>query len=196
MTSAAGLVLASRSGGASARLPTSKPASPRLGSYRAAQRYPAGSARRRRRRALATSLRQLDDFFLLVVVGEFNAGKSALINALLGERVVDEGVTPTTAQIEMLRYGDPSRAIDASGMQIVTAPMALFATPHRGYPGTNAINRAHEGLTPTSCPAPIWCCSSPRPTGRSPKPSVSFSRSSRLGQRRSSGRQQGRHLRE
>ena len=46
---------------------------------------------------LANSIRQLDDFFLLVVVGEFNAGKSALINALLGERVVEEGVTPTTA---------------------------------------------------------------------------------------------------
>ena len=32
--------------------------------------------------ALAASMRQLDDLFLLVVVGEFNAGKSAFINAL------------------------------------------------------------------------------------------------------------------
>jgi ribosome biogenesis GTPase A len=34
---------------------------------------------------LARSIRQLDEFFLLVVVGEFNAGKSAFINALLGQ---------------------------------------------------------------------------------------------------------------
>jgi ribosome biogenesis GTPase A len=55
---------------------------------------------------LAHSIRQLDDFFLLVVVGEFNAGKSAIINALPGERVLEEGVTPTTAHIELVRYGD------------------------------------------------------------------------------------------
>ena len=47
--------------------------------------------------ALAASIRQLDEFFLLVVVGEFNAGKSAFINALLGQPVLQEGVTPTTA---------------------------------------------------------------------------------------------------
>ena len=32
---------------------------------------------------LSESLLQLDELFLLVVVGEFNAGKSAIINALL-----------------------------------------------------------------------------------------------------------------
>ena len=47
--------------------------------------------------ALASSIRQLDEFFMLVVVGEFNAGKSAFINALLGRQVLKEGVTPTTA---------------------------------------------------------------------------------------------------
>ena len=36
---------------------------------------------------LQRSLRQLDELFLLVVVGEFNAGKSAFVNALLGHRV-------------------------------------------------------------------------------------------------------------
>ncbi|MCU0233342.1 MAG: dynamin family protein, partial [Thermoanaerobaculales bacterium] len=37
------------------------------------------------RRALADSILQLDELFLIVVVGEFNAGKSAFVNALLGE---------------------------------------------------------------------------------------------------------------
>ena len=45
--------------------------------------------------ALEKSIEQLDEFFLLVIVGEFNAGKSAFINALVGDRVLDEGVTPT-----------------------------------------------------------------------------------------------------
>ena len=50
--------------------------------------------------ALDRSIEQLDELFLLVVIGEFNAGKSAFINALLGSRVVAEGVTPTTAQAD------------------------------------------------------------------------------------------------
>src|SRR5215213_8083180 len=33
---------------------------------------------------------QLDELFLLVVAGEFNAGKSAFINALLGSKVLEE----------------------------------------------------------------------------------------------------------
>jgi ribosome biogenesis GTPase A len=48
---------------------------------------------------------QLSGLFLLVIVGEFNSGKSSFINALLGERVVPEGVTPTTDRINLLRYG-------------------------------------------------------------------------------------------
>ena len=36
--------------------------------------------------ALDRSIHQLDELFLLVVVGEFNAGKSAFINALVGGR--------------------------------------------------------------------------------------------------------------
>ena len=44
-----------------------------------------------------------------MLVGEFNAGKSAFINALVGAEVMPEGVTPTTSVINLLRYGDPSR---------------------------------------------------------------------------------------
>jgi len=57
------------------------------------------------RKALADSLDQLARPFLLVVVGEFNAGKSAFINALLGMRVLEEGVTPTTSRVGILLYG-------------------------------------------------------------------------------------------
>ena len=51
------------------------------------------------REAVRSALDQLTSLFLLVIVGEFNAGKSAFINALLGEPVMPEGVTPTTAVI-------------------------------------------------------------------------------------------------
>lgn len=53
-----------------------------------------------------TSMTQLEDLFLLVVVGEFNSGKSSFLNALLGKKYLDEGVTPTTSSIDILRYGD------------------------------------------------------------------------------------------
>src|SRR6476660_4451829 len=48
---------------------------------------------------------QLAGLFLLVVAGELNSGKSSFINALLGERVLPEGVTPTTDRINLLRHG-------------------------------------------------------------------------------------------
>jgi hypothetical protein len=35
--------------------------------------------------------RDLDELFLLVVVGEFNAGKSAFVNALIGAPILSEG---------------------------------------------------------------------------------------------------------
>jgi small GTP-binding protein len=99
--------------------------------------------------ALASSIRQLDDFFLLVVVGEFNAGKSAFINALIGEPVLGEGVTPTTAQIQLLRHGERvGHEIDPSGLHVVTAPVDLLRDLHIvDTPGTNAIDRYHERLT-------------------------------------------------
>jgi small GTP-binding protein len=75
---------------------------------------------------LEQSIGQLDELFLLVVVGEFNSGKSAFINALAGTRVMEEGVTPTTAQVTPLRLDD---------VKIVDTP------------GTNAVIREHEQIT-------------------------------------------------
>jgi len=43
---------------------------------------------------------------LLVVMGEFNSGKSTFVNALIGEKVAPMGVTPTTATINVLKYGE------------------------------------------------------------------------------------------
>jgi len=45
-----------------------------------------------------------EDRFHLVVVGEFNHGKSTFVNGLLGGTVLPVGVTPTTAAIHHIRY--------------------------------------------------------------------------------------------
>lgn len=47
----------------------------------------------------------LDRPLLVTVMGEFNSGKSTFVNALLGEEVAPMGITPTTATINLLKYG-------------------------------------------------------------------------------------------
>jgi small GTP-binding protein len=101
------------------------------------------------REALGQSISQLDELFLLVVVGEFNAGKSAVINALLGQRLLEEGVTPTTTQIQILRYGDGPQPNPADPPhRTLTFPVEfLKEISIVDTPGTNAILRHHEALT-------------------------------------------------
>lgn len=52
---------------------------------------------------LRDAVRQLDEPFLVVVVGEFNSGKSSVINALLGGKFLAEGILPTTNEISILK---------------------------------------------------------------------------------------------
>lgn len=98
---------------------------------------------------LAHSISQLDELFLLVVVGEFNSGKSAFINALLGQKLLKEGVTPTTTQINVLRFGEmQERRVESENLHTLTAPVELLAELNIvDTPGTNAIMRQHEAIT-------------------------------------------------
>src|SRR5437764_11081909 len=76
---------------------------------------------------LKRSALQLDELFLLVVAGEFNAGKSAFINALLGSRVLEEGVTPTTTRVHVVKYGPAVELIPLeSALDVITAPVDLL----------------------------------------------------------------------
>jgi small GTP-binding protein len=99
--------------------------------------------------ALDRSTAQLSEFFLLVVVGEFNAGKSAFINALLGRKLLAEGVTPTTAGIHLIRHGPDEGGQPARRLfEEIAAPVDLLKDVHIvDTPGTNAIQREHEALT-------------------------------------------------
>ncbi|HWE60145.1 MAG TPA: dynamin family protein [Chloroflexota bacterium] len=96
----------------------------------------------------------LDELFLLVVVGEFNSGKSAVINALVGETIAEEGITPTTASVAILRYGE-TRGERAAGEYLVEriypAPF-LRTISIVDTPGTNAIIRRHEEITARFAP--------------------------------------------
>ena len=99
--------------------------------------------------ALARSIEQLDELFLLVIVGEFNSGKSAFINALIGSKVAEEGVTPTTAQINILQFGETlDRHVREANLHVISAPAEILREIHIvDTPGTNAIIREHEAIT-------------------------------------------------
>src|SRR5215211_3669538 len=92
---------------------------------------------------------QLTGLFLLVVAGEFNSGKSSFINALLGERVLPEGVTPTTDRINVLRHGPEitDQLREAYLLERTHPAEVLREISIVDTPGTNAIIRRHEELT-------------------------------------------------
>src|SRR5436309_3623205 len=101
----------------------------------------------------ATPLEQviasLNELFLLVIVGEFNSGKSALINALLRAPVLAEGVTPTTAKITKIRYGEQSRQnqLDKETVEQLYPADFLRNISIVDTPGINAVVREHERMT-------------------------------------------------
>lgn len=98
---------------------------------------------------LQKAILQLDELFLIVVVGEFNAGKSALVNALLGEKVLAEGATPTTSRVTLVKWGEKAaEQIVDENFAIYTYPLPLLKELNFvDTPGTNAVIRHHERLT-------------------------------------------------
>jgi small GTP-binding protein len=99
--------------------------------------------------SLQKAILQLDELFLIVIAGEFNAGKSALINALLGQKVLAEGVTPTTSHVTLVKWGEQAaeQVVDEN-FAIDTYPLPLLKELNIvDTPGTNAIIRHHERLT-------------------------------------------------
>jgi small GTP-binding protein len=100
-------------------------------------------------RTLRETMAHLEELFLIVVAGEFNAGKSSFLNALLGEQVLPEGVTPTTDAITLLQHGDEvSSTLKSSGLRVTAYPAeVLRQLTIVDTPGTNAVIRHHEQLT-------------------------------------------------
>ena len=98
---------------------------------------------------LKDTLAQLDEIFLVVVAGEYNSGKTAFINTLLGDSFLKTGITPTTDMITILKYGDSQgKKVIEPGKSLIELPVPLLKDVHIvDTPGTNAILREHESLT-------------------------------------------------
>jgi small GTP-binding protein len=94
---------------------------------------------RRRLGEIAQDLREM--FFMVVVMGEFNAGKSTFINAMLGYRLLDTGITPTTEYIELVRYNETPQTVP------VLRPDGIreWAHPGTGAPGVAIVDTPGTG---------------------------------------------------
>jgi small GTP-binding protein len=96
---------------------------------------------------LNAALGQLEQPFMLVVFGEFNSGKSALINALLGRDFLKVGPLPTTDTIQLLQYGDKESKTQNDNTMLIKLPAELLRDlAIVDTPGTNAIIRKHEKI--------------------------------------------------
>jgi small GTP-binding protein len=101
------------------------------------------------RRRVDELLATLEDLFTLVIVGEFNAGKSSLINALFGAKLRTEGPIPVDDVISVLRYGEEASQRKLSDYVIeqfypieFLRNITLVDTP-----GTNSIVQRHQEIT-------------------------------------------------
>lgn len=86
--------------------------------------------------------------FLMVMVGPFGSGKSSLINALLGEAILDVGPIPTTDHIVILRHGAELQRSRAGDVETVFYPSPLLE--HLSLvdtPGLESVFRTHDEVT-------------------------------------------------
>jgi ribosome biogenesis GTPase A len=81
--------------------------------------------------------------FHLVVLGEFNHGKSTFVNALLGQDVLPTGITPTTASINHVVYADSPCAhvklLSGGETQIDPSQLKDWVTVAGGHAGDVAF---------------------------------------------------------
>jgi small GTP-binding protein len=102
-----------------------------------------------------TRLPKLDEErYSVVVLGEFNHGKSTFINALLGEAVLPVGITPTTAVLTHVSHGPRTTAtlVKESGERRGVDPKALGewltveGLAPKGEAGVHHVEIAHPAV--------------------------------------------------
>jgi small GTP-binding protein len=98
---------------------------------------------------LGEILAGIDELFLLVIVGEFNAGKSSFINALFGQKTRVEGPVPVDDRITIIRYGERSeqRVIGPFVNESREPVEFLRDISIVDTPGTNSVVRQHQEIT-------------------------------------------------
>jgi small GTP-binding protein len=101
------------------------------------------------RRRVDDLIATLEDLFTLVIVGEFNSGKSSLINALFGAKLRVEGPIPVDDVISVLRYaGQPSqRQLSDYVIEQFYPVEFLRNITLVDTPGTNSIVQRHQEVT-------------------------------------------------
>lgn len=100
-------------------------------------------------RRLSDILTGIDELFLLVIVGEFNSGKSSFINALFGQKARVEGPVPVDDRITIMHYGEEPSERQITPFVIeqrlpieFLRDIAIVDTP-----GTNSVIKAHQEVT-------------------------------------------------
>lgn len=89
-----------------------------------------------------------DHPFLLTMVGPFSAGKSSVINALLGDAILDVGPIPTTDHIAILRYGPTTQKTRTGEVSTVFYPAELLqGLSLVDTPGLESVFERHDELT-------------------------------------------------
>ncbi|MCB9554527.1 MAG: dynamin family protein [Deltaproteobacteria bacterium] len=88
-----------------------------------------------------------DGRFNLVVLGEFNHGKSTFVNALLGEALLPTGITPTTATINHIVWAEQpqARVVRMNGESEVIDPEKLAEYVTLGGKQAEGINFVEVG---------------------------------------------------
>jgi GTPase Era involved in 16S rRNA processing len=91
---------------------------------------------------------QIEEPFYLLVAGEYNSGKSSFLNALLGEKILREGPTPTTRKITILTYGDSYSVeeIQENLCRVIYPIESLKDITLIDTPGTNSVFVEHEKI--------------------------------------------------
>lgn len=80
-----------------------------------------------RDRCLEEARAVADGLFRVVVMGTFNSGKSTLINALLGSRILPESALPSTAILTFIQYGNGEDDVEIHFKDTVNADGSVTA---------------------------------------------------------------------
>lgn len=101
------------------------------------------------RRRVDELIATLEDLFTIVIVGEFNAGKSSLINALFGQKLRTEGPIPVDDVISVLRFGEKEsqKRINDYVIEQFYPIEFLRNITLVDTPGTNSIVQRHQEIT-------------------------------------------------